>query len=309
MYKYIIKRVIWLIPILIGVSFIVFTIMFLSPADAAVMILGENASPEALAALRLEMGLNDPFIVQYARYASDVFLRFDLGRSYLNNREVLKEILIRLPNTIILASLSIVFATLIGIPMGVMASRKPNKAVDNTTMVVSLFGVSMPTFWQSLILIIIFSLTLGWFPSSGFDTPRQMVLPVIALSSSSIGSIARITRSSMIDALNQDYIRTAYAKGLSSNKVVYRHALKNALIPVVTVIGLQFGALLGGAVLTESIFSINGLGVLMVNAIRQRDIMMVQGSVLFVAFVFTIVNLIVDILYAYIDPRIRAQYK
>lgn len=309
MYKYIIKRVIWLIPILIGVSFIVFTIMFLSPADAAVMILGENASPEALAALRLEMGLNDSFIVQYARYASDVFLRFDLGRSYLNNREVLKEILIRLPNTIILASLSIVFATLIGIPMGVMASRKPNKAVDNTTMVVSLFGVSMPTFWQSLILIIIFSLTLGWFPSSGFDTPRQMVLPVIALSSSSIGSIARITRSSMIDALNQDYIRTAYAKGLSSNKVVYRHALKNALIPVVTVIGLQFGALLGGAVLTESIFSINGLGVLMVNAIRQRDIMMVQGSVLFVAFVFTIVNLIVDILYAYIDPRIRAQYK
>ncbi len=309
MYKYIIKRVIWLIPILIGVSFIVFTIMFLSPADAAVMILGENASPEALAALRLEMGLNDPFIVQYARYASDVFLRFDLGRSYLNNREVLKEILIRLPNTIILASLSIVFATFIGIPMGVMASRKPNKAVDNTTMVVSLFGVSMPTFWQSLILIIIFSLTLGWFPSSGFDTPRQMVLPVIALSSSSIGSIARITRSSMIDALNQDYIRTAYAKGLSSNKVVYRHALKNALIPVVTVIGLQFGALLGGAVLTESIFSINGLGVLMVNAIRQRDIMMVQGSVLFVAFVFTVVNLIVDILYAYIDPRIRAQYK
>ena len=309
MNKYIIKRVLWLLPILIGVSFIVFTIMYLSPADAAVMILGENASPEALDQLRQEMGLYDPFLVQYFRYASDVFLRFDLGRSYLNNRSVLDEILIRLPNTIILATLSITFAAIIGIPLGVLASRKPNKSVDNATMVFSLLGVSIPTFWQSLILIIVFSLTLRWFPSGGFDRIDQMVLPVIALSTSSIGSIARITRSSMIDALNQDYIKTAYAKGLSVRRVIYDHALKNALIPVVTIIGLQFGALLGGAVLTESIFSINGLGVLMVNAIRQRDIMMVQGSVLFVAFVFTLVNLFVDIMYAYIDPRIRAQYE
>ena len=309
MNKYIIKRILWLIPILVGVSFIVFTIMYLSPADAAVMILGENASPEALDQLRQEMGLYDPFLVQYFRYASDVFLRFDLGRSYLNNRSVLDEILIRLPNTIILATLSITVAALIGIPLGVLASRKPNKSVDNATMVVSLLGVSIPTFWQSLILIIVFSLTLRWFPSGGFDRIDQMILPVIALSTSSIGSIARITRSSMIDALNQDYIKTAYAKGLSVRRVIYDHALKNALIPVVTIIGLQFGALLGGAVLTESIFSINGLGVLMVNAIRQRDIMMVQGSVLFVAFVFTLVNLFVDIMYAYIDPRIRAQYE
>ncbi|MCU0105351.1 ABC transporter permease [Acholeplasma vituli] len=309
MNKYIIKRVLWLLPILIGVSFIVFTIMYLSPADAAVMILGENASPEPLDQLRQEMGLYDPFLVQYFRYASDVFLRFDLGRSYLNNRSVLDEILIRLPNTIILATLSITFAAIIGIPLGVLASRKPNKSVDNATMVFSLLGVSIPTFWQSLILIIVFSLTLRWFPSGGFDRIDQMVLPVIALSTSSIGSIARITRSSMIDALNQDYIKTAYAKGLSVRRVIYDHALKNALIPVVTIIGLQFGALLGGAVLTESIFSINGLGVLMVNAIRQRDIMMVQGSVLFVAFVFTLVNLFVDIMYAYIDPRIRAQYE
>lgn len=309
MYKYIIKRVLWLIPILVGVSFIVFTIMFLSPADAAVMILGENASPEALEQLRLEMGLKDPFLVQYLRYANNVFLNFDLGRSYLNNRRVLQEILIRLPNTIVLATLSILFATLVGIPLGVLAAKKPNSALDNTTMVVSLFGVSMPTFWQSLILIIVFSLTLRWLPSSGFDRIDQMILPVFALSTASIGSIARITRSSMIDASNHDYVKTAYAKGLSERKVTYRHTLKNALIPVVTVIGLQFGALLGGAVLTESIFSINGLGLLMVNSIRQRDIMMVQGSVLFVAFVFSLVNLFVDILYAYIDPRIRAQYK
>jgi peptide/nickel transport system permease protein len=283
--------------------------MYLSPTDAAITILGESASQESLDQLRREMGLYDPFIVQYYRYASNVFLRFDLGRSYVSNREVLPEILLRLPNTIRLASVSILFAALIGIPLGVAASIKPNKAVDNVTMVVALFGVSVPTFWQALILIIIFSLNLRWFPSGGFDRIDQMVLPVIALSTTSIGSIARITRSSMIDSLNQDYVRTAFAKGLSNFNVVFRHALKNALIPVVTIIGLQFGALLGGAVLTESIFSINGLGVLMVNSIRQRDIMMVQGSVLFVAFLFTLVNLFVDLTYAYIDPRIREQYE
>jgi peptide/nickel transport system permease protein len=309
MKNYIIRRLLWLIPILIGVSLIVFTIMYLSPTDAAITILGESASQESLDQLRREMGLYDPFIVQYYRYASNVFLRFDLGRSYVSNREVLPEILLRLPNTIRLASVSILFAALIGIPLGVAASIKPNKAVDNVTMVVALFGVSVPTFWQALILIIIFSLNLRWFPSGGFDRIDQMVLPVIALSTTSIGSIARITRSSMIDSLNQDYVRTAFAKGLSNFNVVFRHALKNALIPVVTIIGLQFGALLGGAVLTESIFSINGLGVLMVNSIRQRDIMMVQGSVLFVAFLFTLVNLFVDLTYAYIDPRIREQYE
>jgi peptide/nickel transport system permease protein len=309
MKNYIIRRLLWLIPILIGVSLIVFTIMYLSPTDAAITILGESASQESLDQLRREMGLYDPFIVQYYRYASNVFLRFDLGRSYVSSREVLPEILLRLPNTIRLASISILFAALIGIPLGVAASIKPNKAVDNVTMVVALFGVSVPTFWQALILIIIFSLNLRWFPSGGFDRIDQMVLPVIALSTTSIGSIARITRSSMIDSLNQDYVRTAFAKGLSNFNVVFRHALKNALIPVVTIIGLQFGALLGGAVLTESIFSINGLGVLMVNSIRQRDIMMVQGSVLFVAFLFTLVNLFVDLTYAYIDPRIREQYE
>jgi len=309
MKNYIIRRLLWLIPILIGVSLVVFTIMYLSPTDAAITILGESASQESLDQLRREMGLYDPFIVQYYRYASNVFLRFDLGRSYVSSREVLPEILLRLPNTIRLASVSILFAALIGIPLGVAASIKPNKAVDNVTMVVALFGVSVPTFWQALILIIIFSLNLRWFPSGGFDRIDQMVLPVIALSTTSIGSIARITRSSMIDSLNQDYVRTAFAKGLSNFNVVFRHALKNALIPVVTIIGLQFGALLGGAVLTESIFSINGLGVLMVNSIRQRDIMMVQGSVLFVAFLFTLVNLFVDLTYAYIDPRIREQYE
>lgn len=309
MTRYILKRILWLFPILIGVTFIVFSILYFSPGDAATLILGENASPEALAALRAEMGLNDPFIVQFFRYVFDVFIRFDLGRSYVNNRVVLTEILGRLPNTLRLASLSIVFASLIGIPLGVIAAKNPSSKTDTTVMVVSLFGVSIPVFWQGLILIIIFSLTLSWLPSSGFDTWDRMILPVFALSTASAGTIARITRSAMIDVLDQDYIRTARSKGLSARSVVNEHALRNALIPVVTVIGLQFGALLGGAVLTETIFSINGIGVLMVNAIRTRDIMIVQGSVLFVAFVFSLVNLFVDILYAYIDPRIRAQYE
>lgn len=309
MHKYIFKRILWLIPVLIGVSFVVFTIMYLSPGDPAIAILGEGAPPEALAQLRAELGIDRPFIVQYLSYAKNAFLRFDLGRSFISNRSVMNEILIRLPNTIKLASISVLVAALCGIPLGVISARKPYSKLDNASMFVSLVGVSMPTFWQAMLLIIVFSLYLRWFPSSGFDSWRAMVLPVIALASSSMGSIARITRSSMLDVLDQDYIRTAQAKGLSDKKVVYVHALRNALIPVVTVIGLQFGSLLGGAVLTETIFSINGVGTLMVNAIQQRDTMIVQGGVMFVAFVFSIANLGVDILYAYIDPRIRSQYK
>lgn len=309
MFKYIIKRLLWVIPIMFGVSLIVFTIMHLSPGDPATLILGESASPEAILALQQQMGLDKPFVVQYFRYISNLVLNFDLGRSYISNRKVIDEIMLRLPNTIKLAGLSIAVAAAVGIPLGVIASKKPHSIVDNVVMVFSLVGVSMPTFWQALILIIFFSLNLGWFPATGFDSWQQMVLPVVTLASGSIGSIARITRSSMLDVAGQDYIRTAHAKGASERSVIYSHTLRNALIPVVTIVGLQFGALLGGAVLTESIFSINGLGTLMVNGIRQRDLMIVQGGVLFIAFIFTIVNLCVDLIYAAIDPRVAAQYK
>lgn len=309
MFRYILKRILWLIPILLGVTFIVFTIMYLSPGDPATSILGENAPIEAIEALREEMGLNRPFIIQFLSYVYNVFFKFDLGRSYVSNRVVLTEILSRLPNTIKLASFSIFFATLFGIPLGVLSSTKPYSKTDNATMFVSLLGVSMPTFWQALLLIILFSANLRWLPSTGFESWQQMILPVFALTTSSMGTIARITRSSMLDVLDQDYIRTAQAKGVKDSQVISVHALRNALIPIVTVVGLQFGALLGGAVLTETIFSINGLGTMMVNAIRQRDAMIVQGGVLFIAFIFTLVNLGVDVLYAYIDPRIRSQYK
>ena len=308
MFQYILKRVLWLIPILLGVTFVVFTIMYFSPGDPVTMMLGEGASAEAYEALRIQMGLDRSFIEQFLSYVKQVFFEFDLGRSYVSRRIVMDEILVRLPNTLKLASWSIFFASLIGIPLGVISATRPYSKTDDAVMFVSLIGVSMPTFWQALLLIILFTSTLGWLPASGFTSWEQMIMPVFALATSYIGTIARITRSSMMDVLDQDYIRTAHAKGVSQGKVVFQHALRNALIPVVTVIGLQFGSLLGGAVLTETVFSINGLGTMMVNAIRTRDTMIVQGGVLFIAFVFTIVNLFVDILYAYIDPRIRSQY-
>lgn len=309
MLRYIMKRILWLVPILLGVSFIVFTIMYLSPGDPVTLILGEGASEEAYEALRIQMGLDRSFIEQFFSYIRRVVFDLDLGRSYVSNRVVLDEILVRLPNTIRLASWSILFATLIGVPLGVISATRPYSKLDNTVMFISLMGVSMPTFWQALLLIILFTSTLGWLPATGFTTWQQMIMPVAALATSSMGMIARITRSSMMEVLDQDYIRTSQAKGVPDGRVIFQHALKNALIPVVTVIGLQFGALLGGAVLTETIFSINGLGTMMVNAIRTRDSMVVQGGVLFIAFIFTLVNLCVDILYAYIDPRIRSQYE
>jgi peptide/nickel transport system permease protein len=309
MFRYVIKRILWLIPILLGVTFLVFTIMYLSPGDPAMLVLGEGASVEDLAALRTEMGLDRSFIVQFLSYVKSVFIDFDLGRSYVSNRVVLDEILVRLPNTLRLASWSILFATLIGVPLGVISATRPYSKIDNFATFISLIGVSMPTFWQGLLLIILFTSILGWLPATGFTSWQQMIMPVFTLATSSMGTITRITRSSMMDVLDQDYIRTSQAKGVSDRLVIFKHALRNALIPVVTVIGLQFGALLGGAVLTETVFSINGIGTLMVNAIRTRDTMMVQGGVLFIAFIFTIVNLCVDILYGYIDPRIKAQYE
>lgn len=309
MHKYIFKRILWVIPVILGVSFVVFSIMHFSPGDPALIILGESAPADAVARLQAEMGLDRPFLVQFFNYIYNVFIKFDLGRSYINNRPVLGEILTRLPNTLKLATISIVVAAGVGIPLGVIAAIRPYSKADNITMIFALIGVSMPAFWMGLLLIIVFSLNLRWFPATGFDTWKQMVLPVFTLASSSIGSIARITRSSVIDVSGQDFIRTAHAKGATRFTVIFDHTLRNALLPVITVIGLQFGTLLGGAVLTETIFSINGLGTLMVNAIRQRDMMIVQGTVLLVAIIFTLVNLSVDILYGFIDPRISAQYK
>src|SRR6056297_262231 len=332
MFNYIIKRLLALIPILIGVAVIVFLIVHLIPGDPAQTMLGERASDQALEKLREDMGLNDPLPVQFWRYVKDL-LRGDLGRSIMSNNPVSEELGQRFPATLELSFFAILFAVLIGIPAGIFASINQNSWFDNLSMLIALIGVSMPIFWLGLMFIWLFAVELGWFPPSsrigvGLDfTPitnlyvvdsiiqlnfnafkdilHHLFLPAVALGTIPMAIIARMTRSSMLEVLRKDYIRTAYAKGLESRIVIVKHALKNALVPIITVVGLQFGVLLGGAVMTETIFSWPGLGKYLVDAIYARDFPIVQGGILFFAGVFVFVNLIVDLSYATVDPRIQ----
>ena len=298
-----------MIPVIIGVTFIIFTMMYLTPGDPAKIMLGESAKAEDVARLREELGLNKPYLVQFGNYVKKAVLEQDIGRSYITKRPVTTEVMGRFPVTLKLAAFSILIAVAIGIPIGIVSATKQYSLFDNISMVVALLGVSMPNFWQGLLLILLFSVTLGWLPASGFSSFKHMILPAVTIGTSTAAVITRMTRSSMLEVIRQDYIRTARAKGQVESKVVNRHALKNALIPIITVVGLQFGYLLGGAVLTESIFAVPGVGRLMVDSIKTRDFPVVQGAVLFIAITFSIVNLFVDIMYAYVDPRIRSQYK
>lgn len=308
MFKYIARRILLLLPVLIGVTFIVFSLLYLTPGDPARMVLGDQATEEALQEFRNKEGLNDPFLVQYGRYVWKA-LHGDIGRSYMTRRPVSNEILSAFPSTIRLAALSMIIAVLLGIPFGIISAIRQYSLFDSVTMIFAMVGLSMPVFWLGILLILFFSVRLGWFPSSGFDTFAAMVLPSVTLAAQSVAIVTRMTRSSMLEVVRQDYIRTVRAKGQKESVVIWRHALGNALIPVVTIVGLQFGHLLGGAVLTESIFSIPGVGRLMVEAIKMRDYPLVQGGVLYIALAFSLVNLLVDLLYAWIDPRIKAQYK
>jgi len=308
MHKYVLKRLLLLIPVMIGVTFIVFGIMHLTPGSPAKIKLGEMAKPEQIEALEKEMGLDKPFIVQYVRYMKGA-IKGDFGRSYLSNRPVFNEVLQRFPATLKLAIASMVIAVVIGIPVGIISATKQYSALDSITMVLALIGVSMPVFWLGLMLILLFSVTLGWLPSSGASTFQHLILPSITLGLSSTAIITRMTRSSMLEVIRQDYIRTARAKGVSERVVINKHALRNALIPVITVIGLQFGSLLGGAVLTESVFSWPGVGKLMIDAIKKQDRPVVLACIIFISITFSVVNLAVDILYAFIDPRIKSQYQ
>lgn len=308
MYKYILKRLLLLIPVLLGVSLLVFTILSLTPGDPAQLILGESAPKEAVLKLREEMGLNDPFIFQYLRFVKNAILG-DFGRSYTTGREVFGEIFSRFPNTFVLAITGMVISVCIGIPVGIISATRQYSFLDSFSMVLALLGVSMPVFWLGLMLILVFSVKLGLLPSGGFDGLTSIILPGLTLGVGSAAIITRMTRSSMLEVIRQDYIRTARAKGVAEKVVINRHALKNALIPIITVVGLQFGGLLGGAVLTESVYSWPGVGRLMVDAIRQKDTPTVLAAVVFLATVFSVVNLLVDVLYAYVDPRIKSQYK
>lgn len=305
MAKYICKRLLQMIPVLLGVALIVFTLMYITPSNPANMILGDSATPEQVAALEEELGLNDPFLVRFGNYILGIVTRFDFGISWFTGKPIVDELMIRFPKTALLAALSVVLSAIIGIVCGVVAATKQYSIFDNLATTVSLIGVSMPSFWLALMLCLLFAVQLGWLPVSGSYGWEYWVLPVVTLGTSGAANIMRMTRSSMLEVIRMDYIRTARAKGQSERKVIVHHALKNALIPVVTVIGIQFGNLLGGSVLTESVFAIPGLGKYGVDAIKQRDLPAVLGSVLFLAITFSFVNLLTDILYSFIDPRIQ----
>lgn len=297
-----------LVPVLFGVSVIVFGILHLTPGDPALLALGEHAPQEQLENLREQLGLNDPLPVQYVRWVSKA-VKLDLGRSLSSKRPVLQEILTRLPATAQLALYAVLLAVLIGIPAGVISASRPNSFIDNVFTVGALAGVSMPVFWQGLMLIILFSVRWDWFPSSGLlGGWKYFVLPVVALGTGAAAGITRMTRATMLEAIQQDYVRTARAKGLSERKTIYRHTLRNALIPVVTIIGLEFGGLMAGAVITETIFALPGIGRYAVDSIRAKDFPAVQGVVMTFAIVYVLVNLIIDLVYAYLDPRLRVRY-
>lgn len=306
--KYIIRRFALLVPVIIGVTFIVFSLMYITPGDPAKIILGESAPKASVEQLRKEMGLDKPFLIQYGNYLKNLVVHQDIGKSYVTKRPVFKEISDCFPATFKLAALAMGFAILLGIPIGIISAVKQYSWFDTISMIFALIGISMPVFWFGLLLILLFSVKLHWLPASGFSSFKYMILPAMALGAQSVAIITRMTRSSMLEVIRQDYIRTVRAKGQKEGVVVLKHALGNALIPIITIIGLQFGGLLGGAVLTESIFSIPGIGRLMVDAIKMRDFPVVQGGVLFIAITFSIVNLLVDLLYAYVDPRIKSQY-
>ncbi len=305
MSRYIVNRLGQALIVLFGVSIAVAAMTQLVPGDPALTILGDNASPEAIATLREEMGLDDPFLVQYGRFVERLVTEGSLGRSIRTNREVVDELADRLPYTLILAFGAVAISTTIGIATGVLAAVRRGKPTDTIILVGTTLGLSVPSFWVALLMVLLFSVKLGWLPVAGAGSWKHAVMPLIVLAIPSVATKSRLTRSAMLEALGQDYIRTARAKGLQHQAVVFTHALRNALLPVLTIVGLQFGALLGGAFITEVIFGWPGVGQLAVNSILQRDFPVVQGTVLLVTVAYVLTNLIVDLMYAWIDPRIR----
>ncbi|MEH7349108.1 nickel ABC transporter permease [Gottfriedia acidiceleris] len=306
----ILRRLFQLFLLLLGISFLVFASMHLAPGDPAAIIGGPTATKADLNAIRESLGLNDSFFVQYWHYLSSV-LHGDLGYSFQTKQSVAEAISIRFPNTLSLAIASMIVAVVIGVITGIVSALKQNSWMDVSSTIIALAGISVPNFWLGAILILIFGVNLQILPVGGLDSPiwtiegfKQIILPAIALGTASAAMIARMSRSSMLEVIRADYIRTARAKGVKEKSIVWIHALKNSMIPVITVIGLNFGFLLGGTIITEQVFAINGVGRLMIDAIAARDFPMVQGAVLLVASMFVIVNLLVDILYVFIDPRI-----
>lgn len=309
MSRYIYKRLLLMIPVVIMVAVLIFTIMYFTPGDPAIIILGPNASLEQLAAKRAELGIDQPYLVQLWNYLKNVFIRFDFGNSFINGRSVSSQIMERFPRTLMIAAFSVLLSIVAGVPLGIVASVHQYTWKDNASMFAALIAASMPGFWIAQMMSLLFALKLGWLPATGIDSWKCYILPVVANAIGGIASMARQTRSSMLEVIREDYITTARAKGQIERKVIYHHALRNALIPIVTCAGGAFGFQLGGALVVETVFSIPGLGKYMMDAINQRDYPSIRGTVIFLAIAFSIVMLAVDIMYAFIDPRIKGQYQ
>jgi peptide/nickel transport system permease protein len=309
---YLLKRILHLFPVLFILSIVVFFIIYLIPGDPASVMLGDGASPEIVEQLREQMGLNTPLYLQYVHWMSDV-LHGNLGNSYFMKKSVTETIIERLGPTLSLAILAEIIAVIIAIPVGIFAAVRHGSATDKTVTAFSLFGITVPGFLLSLFLMLIFSVELKWLPVAGYkplsaglwEHLRHLILPAVALGVVHSAFLARITRSSMLEILNAGFIKTARSKGVKERSVIYKHALRNAFIPILTIIGQSFGSLIAGATVTETIFNIPGLGQLLVNSVQRRDYAVIQGAVLFVAFLTVMINLLVDLLYAVIDPRIR----
>ena len=304
MLKYISKRLVYLIPVLIGIVFVVFTIMYFSPGDPAKLILGDRAPEEQVEALRHELGLDLPYYQQFFNYIKNA-VRGDFGNSYQLRMPVWDIIKLRFPLTLQLTTFTMLIAVLIGVPVGILSAVKQYSVVDAFSVVFALLMASIPAFWLGMLLMLLFSLNLGWLPSSGYEGLKWLILPSVTLGFINCATIMRMTRSSMLEVVRQDFIRTARAKGAAEKRVIFKHALKNAIIPVITVVGNAFGSSLGGAVVTETVFGLPGMGTQIITSIRQKDNPVVLASVIVIALAFSLVNLIVDILYTYVDPRIR----
>lgn len=307
MFGYALGRLVGTVPVLFGVTLLVFAMTWLTPGDPVVALLGESAqgiTQEARDDLRRQLGLDRPWPVQYLDYVAGL-ARGDLGTSIRSRRPVLQEVVDRLPATAELALAGLAIAVVLGVSLGVAAAVRRRTWVDALAIAVALVGVSVPVFWSGFLLMLVFALELGWLPASGRGTWQHLVLPALTVGVSSAAFIARITRGAVLETLGQDYVRTARAKGVAARRVVVRHALRNALLPIVTVVGLQLGGLLGGAVLTETVFAWPGVGRMLVDAIVARDLPLVQGSVLTISLIFILVNLAVDLSYAAINPKVR----
>lgn len=306
MLRYAIKRILMLIPVLLGISLLIFTIMQLTPGDPAREILGEYATQEDVDNLRDEMGLNDPFLVQYARYIVRA-LQGDFGTSYQNRQPVIQQILQRYPTTIKLAFGSITVAVLIGIPVGIISAVRQYSIMDNVSMFVAMLLTSMPAFWYGLMLMLLFSLKLKWFPATGAASLENFVLPWLTLCGTTLALLIRMTRSTMLEVIRQDYIRTAKSKGATERRVIFKHCLRNALLPVITVVGTQLSVQLGGSIVVENVFALPGIGTMAINGIKSKDAPVVMAAIMFIAVVGGLVNLFVDLLYTVIDPRLKSQ--